>query len=345
MIIIYDKDTTRANLLQKWIDTIEPSMHATSFAELFTQQDLSGVLMNIHLVPPKNMPKLRRKLPDTKLVGYCSSVDEEIKKACDTSNIHIITKPITQQKVIQSFSSAPVPDTVTISPLFLLEHIVSAVIGEQPHLARFYDNYSPILEEACRICHFNAERLQILHALATIHAAQLVEDAERETISVRQLSRAFLHTPPVCLGSRNTIDEKTLNCIAGLSLPTPGNQLESELLVALFDFHLLKENDISDGDALLQLKSHKDAFLPKALKTLKIALGDSANTVIRKIYPLGLQVGMQLGEDLFIRVGDKKQKLAPEGYVLDKKTLQYIQKQSDKLVDITKPISVVERIE
>lgn len=119
--------------------------------------------------------------------------------------------------------------------------------------------------------------------------------------------------------------------------------LGARILKVVSDYDRLKSGGRGAGEALAMMKLRTDRYDPKVVKALGHILGSEAQYHIREVYPLGLTEGMELAEDVYGVVKGKKMKFLSKEQVLDSRIIDYIHRNAENIVDITKKITIKER--
>ncbi|ACS81376.1 HD domain-containing phosphohydrolase [Maridesulfovibrio salexigens] len=117
----------------------------------------------------------------------------------------------------------------------------------------------------------------------------------------------------------------------------------SRILKVVSDFDRLKAGGRGAGEALAMMNLRGKRYDPKVIKELGNLLGAEARYHVREVYPLGLAEGMELAEDVYGIVKGKKMKFLSKRQVLDSKIIDYIHRNAENIIDITKKISIRER--
>ncbi len=117
----------------------------------------------------------------------------------------------------------------------------------------------------------------------------------------------------------------------------------ARILKVVSDFDRLKSGGRAAGEALAMMNLRGKRYDPKVIKELGNLLGAEARYHVREVYPLGLAEGMELAEDVYGVVKGKKIKFLSKKQVLDSKIIDYIHRNAESIIDITKKISIRER--
>lgn len=127
------------------------------------------------------------------------------------------------------------------------------------------------------------------------------------------------------------------NGLVGDSIP-----LGARILRVVSDYDRLVSGDRVKGEAVSILKNRQGRYDPKVLGALDKVLGEEARFYIREIYPLGLESGMVLAQDVFGNIGGKRVKLISKGQMLSDTTIDYLHKNAEHMLDVTKKVLVRE---
>jgi response regulator RpfG family c-di-GMP phosphodiesterase len=125
--------------------------------------------------------------------------------------------------------------------------------------------------------------------------------------------------------------------LEGDSLP-----LGSRILRVVSDYDRLLSGDRVIGEVVSILKLREGRYDPKVLGTLEKVLGEEAKFYIREVYPLGLEAGMVLAQDIIGKIDGKKIKLVSKGQKLNETVIDYIHKHAENMLDITKKVLIKE---
>ncbi|WP_421903414.1 HD domain-containing phosphohydrolase [Maridesulfovibrio sp.] len=117
----------------------------------------------------------------------------------------------------------------------------------------------------------------------------------------------------------------------------------ARILKVVSDFDRLKAGGRGPGEALAMMKLRSNRYDPKVIKELGGLLGAEAQYHIREVYPLGLVEGMELAEDVYGVVKGKRMKFLARAQVLDSKMIDYIHRNAENIIDITKKITIKEK--
>lgn len=117
----------------------------------------------------------------------------------------------------------------------------------------------------------------------------------------------------------------------------------ARIMKVVSDFDRLRFGGRSSGDALGVMKLRKNRYDPKVVRALGDVLGAEAMYNVREVFPLGLTEGMELAEDVFGVIKGQRRKFLSKDQVLDSKIIDYIHRNAEKIIDITKKISIREK--
>ncbi len=115
----------------------------------------------------------------------------------------------------------------------------------------------------------------------------------------------------------------------------------SRIIRLLFDYHHLLQQGKSTGEALFVLDQRSKWYDGVLLHAFIDILGDAGKNRIRTVYPLGLTTGMEIAEDVYGVIDAKKRKILSCGEILTEETIDYLQRHSEDILDITEPIKIV----
>ncbi len=120
--------------------------------------------------------------------------------------------------------------------------------------------------------------------------------------------------------------------------------LGARILKVVSDYDRLSMADRSKGEIISMMKRRTERYDPKVLTCLVEVLGEDATFYIREVYPLGLEEGMTLAEDVYGMVKGRKLKFLSEGEVLSNKTIDYLHRNGETILDVTKKIKIRENL-
>ncbi|WP_432734816.1 HD domain-containing phosphohydrolase [Maridesulfovibrio sp. FT414] len=125
--------------------------------------------------------------------------------------------------------------------------------------------------------------------------------------------------------------------VAGDEIP-----LGARILKVVSDYDRLSMGDRSKGEVIAMLKRRPERYDPGVITCLVDFLGRDACYYVREVYPLGLEAGMTIAEDVFGTVKGRKVKFISKGQVLTDSNIDYIYKNGENILDITRKIKVRE---
>ncbi|WP_419783527.1 HD domain-containing phosphohydrolase [Maridesulfovibrio sp.] len=117
----------------------------------------------------------------------------------------------------------------------------------------------------------------------------------------------------------------------------------SRLLRILFDYYCLTEKGKSTGECLFIMKRRTGWYDESLLEIFIQSLGEAA-VFEREIYPLGLQKGMVMAQDLFGNMNGKKLLVVKKGQTLSDSNIDYIHRHAKDILDITEPVLIKESL-
>lgn len=141
------------------------------------------------------------------------------------------------------------------------------------------------------------------------------------------------------LQEANYIQDSRDGGFAGDEIP-----LGARILRVVSDYDRLSMGDRTKGEIISMMKRRAELYDPKVLECLVGVLGSDATFYIREVYPLGLEAGMILAEDVYGLVKGKMLKFLSEGQTLSDKTIDYIHKNGETILDVTKKIKIRENL-
>jgi len=118
----------------------------------------------------------------------------------------------------------------------------------------------------------------------------------------------------------------------------------SRIIRLLFDYHHLLQQGKSTGEALFVLDQRSKWYDGVLLHAFIDILGDAGKNRIRTVYPLGLTTGMEIAEDVYGVIDAKKRKILSCGEILTEETIDYLQRHSEDILDITEPIKICDAL-
>lgn len=178
------------------------------------------------------------------------------------------------------------------------------------------------------------EKGQILTGSDFKHFAQHARDSSR---LIKRIPRFEKVTAILEDQETDYSTEITENGLAGESIP-----LGARILRVVSDYDRLILGDRVKGEAVAILKRREGRYDPKVLGALEKVLGDEAKFYIREVYPLGLESGMVLAQNIIGEMNGKKIKLVSKGQTLNDTTIDYIYKHAESMLDITKKVLIKE---
>ncbi|SDL64391.1 Response regulator c-di-GMP phosphodiesterase, RpfG family, contains REC and HD-GYP domains [Maridesulfovibrio ferrireducens] len=120
--------------------------------------------------------------------------------------------------------------------------------------------------------------------------------------------------------------------------------LGSRILKVVSDYDRLSLGGRPKGEVLSMLKRRADRYDQNVLNGLIDILGDDATYYLREVYPLGLERGMILAQDVFGDIKGQRVKFLAKGQKLSDAMIDYIYKNSESIMDITQKIVIRENL-
>lgn len=127
--------------------------------------------------------------------------------------------------------------------------------------------------------------------------------------------------------------------VSGLELP-----ISSRIINLLMDYHLLLQNGKSAGQALFALHQREGWYDNVLLQAFMDMQNDDDKKLIRDVYPLGLVAGMEIAHNVYGVINGKRRKVLARNEILSEETIDYLQRHSDDILDITEPIQVFDAL-
>lgn len=127
--------------------------------------------------------------------------------------------------------------------------------------------------------------------------------------------------------------------VSGLDIP-----MAARIVSLLMDYHFLIHSGKKPGQALFTLHQQSAWYDDVLLQAFIDIHGDDSKKLIREVYPLGLTVGMEIAEDVYGMIDGKRRKILACNEILTPKAIDYLQRHSEDVLDITEPIQVFEDI-
>ncbi len=118
--------------------------------------------------------------------------------------------------------------------------------------------------------------------------------------------------------------------------------LGARILKVVSDYDRLSLGGRPKGEVISMLKRRASRYDPAVLNSLIEILGDDATYYIREIYPLGLEKGMIIAQDVFGDIKGQRVKFLAKGQKLSDGMIDYIHKNSENIMDITQKIVIRE---
>lgn len=120
--------------------------------------------------------------------------------------------------------------------------------------------------------------------------------------------------------------------------------LGARILKVVSDYDRLSMGDRSKGEVVSMMKRRAGRYDSNVINCLIDVLGSEAKYYIREVYPLGLEEGMTLAEDVYGTVNGKQLKFMAEGDVLSAKAIDYLHRNGETVLDVTKKIKIRENL-
>lgn len=118
--------------------------------------------------------------------------------------------------------------------------------------------------------------------------------------------------------------------------------LGARILKVVSDYDRLSLGGRTTGEVISILKRRVNRYDPDVLNSLIEFLGNEATYYIREVYPLGLEKGMIIAQDVFGDINGQRVKFLARGQKLSDGMIDYIHKNSEKIMDITQKIVIRE---
>ena len=135
--------------------------------------------------------------------------------------------------------------------------------------------------------------------------------------------------------------QKDQDDVGGIDVEVP---LGSRILKVVSDYDRLSLGGRPKGEVISMLKRRSSRYDPAVLNSLIEILGDEATYYIREVYPLGLEKGMIIAQDVFGDIKGQRIKFLAKGQKLSDGMIDYIHKNSENIMDITQKIVIRENL-
>ncbi|WP_415717142.1 HD domain-containing phosphohydrolase [Maridesulfovibrio sp.] len=308
-------------------------------------------------------------IPRKSVLILLAKFDDQNLKECFSHSCvsNILTKPCSKKNILEAIDSV-IDENVRLEEEKIINfRVVHAVLEaystKNVLMYRCYTKVGECLSKIKPYLDCNVDYIYDLFALYLITITSIdddlvddlmsVEHRHKKTVStlVGQIEKIIANDSALLSNIDSSAFKKILyinkryngkgypkDDVKGASIP-----YASRLLRILFDYYCLTEKGKSTGECLFIMKSRTGWYDEELLDTFIKSLGDAA-IFKREIYPLGLQKGMVMAQDLYGNMNGKKVLVAKIGQVLSDSNLDYIHRHAKDILDITEPVLIEEKI-
>jgi len=291
----------------------------------------------------------------------------QLKAATDLSAHHVLFRPCTRKKLLDVIHSYRTilkgkDEYAEARSNALFAALMEFVGANRPDVYVAYNRVSPLILSLCNKVGFSWASVQqlfmVLMFMLTSMDDQLVHslmDGDgRSKKNIRELYGQISRM--VDLLSLNASTEqmaRDLNYVLkrydGAGMPedaVEGQEIPaaSRIIRLLLDYNYLLQGGKTSGQALFIISKRDGWYDDVLVNALIEVVGDEGRRYTRNVYPLGLTTGMIVAEDVYGQVDGKRRKIMSSNEILTDEMVDYLQRHSEDILDITEPIKVVEEL-
>lgn len=289
--------------------------------------------------------------------------EDQIREATYIPAHKVVFKPHSRQRIysiVENYRSLIIAGDGQGRGDILLSCLMELAGGMRPELYVAYNRLTPFILSICEKLGCDWRRVQRVFTLFLV----LLSNMDDQSAGV--LMRGAGSKKGMVRDAYNQL--RMLADLLSMSEPTEGMGEGLKYVLKRYDGQGLPDDDVSGGDipgasrivrvlldynSLLQdgksvaqalsiMRWHKDWYDPEVLGVLANILGEEGRQYTREVYPLGLTPGMVVAEDVYGEVDGKRVKVISRNEVLSEDAVDYLQRHSDDILDITEPIKIVE---
>jgi len=291
----------------------------------------------------------------------------QLKAVTDVSAHHILFRPCTRKKLLDVVHSYRTllegkDEYAEARSNALFSALMEFVGAKRPDVYVAYNRVSPLILSLCNKVGFSWASVQqvfmvLMFMLANVDELlvhSLMDGEGRNKKNVRDLYGQI--SKMVDLLSLNASTDqmaRDLNYVLkrydGDGMPEDavmGQEIPpaSRIIRLLLDYNYLIQGGKSSGQALFILSKREGWYDDVLVSALIEVVGDEGRRYTRNVYPLGLTAGMIVAEDVYGQIDGKRRKIISSNEILTEKMVDYLQRHSEDILDITEPIKVVEEL-
>lgn len=310
---------------------------------------------------------IRSKWPKTIVLLLLPSARDEkqVREASDIPAHKIIFRPCSKQKIVDSvenYLSLIEGEGCTAQENALLSCLMEFTGGKRPELYVAYNRVMPLIMTLCQSLGFDwrhAQKVFILYMVLLSNVDEglvfaLMDGGGRKQNAIKRLYEEVLKMVDLLSMSPATEElSKDLKYVLKrydgdgfpeddvkeFNIPAP-----ARVIRLLLDYHYLLQAGKSTGQALYIISHRKGWYDDVLVQSLIEMLGDEAKSYTREVYPLGLVTGMVVAEDVYGYIDGKRRKILSENEILTDNAVDYLQRHSEDILDITEPVKIVEEL-
>lgn len=299
-------------------------------------------------------------LPSTS--GSC-----DLKTVSDVSAHHVLFRPCTRKKlldVVHSYrKNLEEDDGYSDARANALFSAMMEFVGSKRHdVYVAYNRVSPLILSLCEKVGFSWENVQqtfmvLMFMLANVDellvqtlmngdgkSKKNVRLVYGEISKMADLLSLNASTAEIAQNINYVLkrydgDGMPEDTVAGQEIPPA-----SRIMRLLLDYNSLLQSGKSSGQALFIISKREGWYDEVLVQALVEVVGDEGRRYTRNVYPLGLTAGMVVAEDVYGRIDGKRRKIISSNEILTEKMVDYLQRHSEDILDITEPIKVVEEL-
>lgn len=311
------------------------------------------------------LKNIRDCWPKTILVMLAPTIaDDRYMKELSNAPVHkIIYSPCSKTKivdVVNNYLSLISDSDARGRDSALLNSLLEYFGTDRPELYVAYNRVTPLIMSVCGKVGFDWHRVQKVFSLLMLVLVNLEEELVASVMygegrKAKRISELYdniskmvdlLKMNPVTEGVAEDLryvlkrydgDGLPKDDVVGFEIPPA-----SRIIRLLFDYNYLLQSGKSSGQALYILSRRKGWYDDVLLHALVEVVGIAGERFSREVYPLGLLPGMVVAEDVYGSIDGKRVKVIAKDEILTEESVDYLQRNSAAILDVTEPIKVVE---
>lgn len=317
----------------------------------------------------KRIRLLRKKWEKAIVVLLLPSTNDEnqLKAVSDVSAHHVLFRPCTRKKLLDVVNhyrylleGRDVHEGARANALF--SALMEFVGSKRPDIYVAFNRVSPLITSMCQKVGFDWRRVHEVFTILMLVLANIDEmlvhslmDGEgRKAKKIKGLYSEISKMVDLLALNASTGDmSQDLNYVLkrydGEGMPeddVSGQEIPAaaRIIRLLLDYNYLLQAGKTSGEALFIISKREGWYDDVLVHVLAEVIGDEGRRYTRDVYPLGLVPGMVVAEDVYGMIDGKRRKIMSSNEILTEKIVDYLQRHSEDILDITEPVKIVEEL-